>query len=111
LALSTLGARACWLLPADAWRFSVCGGTDLGNLHATGFELANSRPQDARYAQVSGGFQVALTRSRLVPEAGVEVSGALLRPRFGVSTDGEAHEVFKPAAWNFSVFLGFAFEL
>jgi len=111
LALATLGARACWLLPVNAWRFSACGGADLGNERATGVALENSRSRDALYAQASGSLEVASTRSRLVPEGGVEVSGALLRPRFGISRDGSDYEVFKPASWSFSALFGFAFEL
>jgi len=109
--LSTLGARACWLLPASAWRFSACGGADLGSERGTGVGVQNPRSRDALYSQLSGGFQVAYARSQLVPEAGLEVSGALLRPGFGISQDGFEIEVFRPASWAFSAFLGFSFEL
>ncbi|MEO7034995.1 MAG: hypothetical protein ABI548_13885 [Polyangiaceae bacterium] len=111
LGLATLGARACWLLPASAWRFSVCGGGDLGSERGRGVGVENSRSRDSAYAQFSGGFQVAYTRSRLVPEGGLEVSGALLRPRFGVRRDGIDDQVFRPEAWGFGAFIGFAFEL
>jgi hypothetical protein len=111
IGLATLGARACWLLPASAWRFSVCGGGDLGSQRGRGVGVDNSRPRDSAYSQLSGGFQVAYARSRLVPEGGLEVSGAVLRPRFGVRRDGLDDEVFRPAAWGFSAFFGFAFEL
>ena len=111
LELVTLGARACWSLPTQAWRVSACAGNDWGNLRGTGQGLENSRSRDALYAQLSGGVQVAYTRSRLVPEGGFEVSGALLRPPFGFLQDGQQEPLFRPAAWGFGVFLGVAFEL
>src|SRR6478735_2060292 len=108
--LATLGTRGCWLLPANLWRVSACGGADFGSYRARGIGVENSRQSNAFFGQLSGGVQVAYTRWALLPEGGLEVSGALVRPRFGVQRDGQPSEVFQPAAWAFTAFFGLAFE-
>ena len=111
LSLVTLGARGCGRVPAGSWLLSACAGGDLGDLRATGLGVENSRTPHELFADVAGDARVAYVRSRLAPEGGFEVSGALTRPRFGVSENGQSTETFRPAAWGFSVFLGLAFEL
>ena len=108
--LVTLGGRGCWLLPANAWRLSVCGGPDFGSYRGQGIGVENSRPTSAFVAQLSGGLQIAYTRWPLVPEGGLEVSGVVARPRFGVQRDGRPSDVFQPTSWAFAAFFGFAFE-
>ena len=109
LRLNTLGARACWQPLAGAWQLAACAAGDLGDMSARGSAngLKDPRTPHALYADLAGGVQLAYTRSRLSPEGGFEVSGALARPPFGVSEDGRGEEVFRPEAWGFSAFFGF----
>jgi hypothetical protein len=53
---------------------------------------------------------VTYSRWPVAPFAGLEVAGALDRPRFGVRRSGRDVEAFRPAAWSFGAFLGLAFE-
>jgi hypothetical protein len=109
--LETLGARGCWVTASGSWAVAACGGGDVGDQSVAGQGLENPRTQHAIYADLAGGLQLAYTRWPLRPEGGFEVAGALARPRFGVLQDGSGVQVYKPAAWGFSAFLGFAFEL
>ena len=114
LALNTLGARACWQVLAGAWQAAACAGGDLGDMSASGRGLGLQKPRTphALYGDLVGGLELAYTGSRLMPEGGVEVSGALSRPHFGIGQNGQPDPAFfEPEAWGFSVFLGFAFEL
>jgi hypothetical protein len=111
LELATLGARACWLPLRGAWQLAACVGGDIGQLRGDGLGVESPRTRAARYSAVSAGFEVAYARSRLAPEGGLELSGALERPPFGVRDDGRDSQVFRPAAWGFNVFFGLAFEL
>jgi hypothetical protein len=111
LGLATLGARACWLPLRGTWQFSACAGGDIGDLRGDGLGVENPRTRHARYSDVSGDLQVAYLRSPLAPEGGLELTGALDRPAFGVVENGRGSEVFRPAAWGFSAFFGLAFEL
>jgi len=111
LRLATLGARGCWLPPLGAWQLAACAGADLGSMSGIGQGVENPRQRDALYADVVGGVQLARTQWRLSPEFGLEISGALARPRFGLVEDGRPLEEFRPAAWGLCVFAGLAFEL
>ncbi len=111
LGLATLGLRGCWLPRAGYWSFAACLGGDLGDLRATGLGVENPREPHALYAAAVGALRVSYARYRIEPEAGFELSGALARPRFGVTADGQGRETFRPEAWGFSVFCGLAFEL
>jgi len=113
LALNTLGARACWQALSGAWQAAACAGGDLGDMSASGSGLGLQKPRTphALYSDLAGGLELAYTGSRLMPEGGFEVSGALSRPGFGIGQDGQPVQAFRPNAWGFSVFLGFAFEL
>jgi hypothetical protein len=115
LALNTLGARACFQPLTGAWQVAACAGGDLGDMSASGSGggLQNLKAPHALYGDLAGGLELAYTGSRLSPEGGFEVSGALSRPLFGIRQDDTPDSVsaFRPAAWGFSVFLGLAFEL
>jgi hypothetical protein len=111
LRLSTLGTRGCWLPLAGEWRFSGCVGGDVGDLRGEGINVENERTRHARYSDLAAGFAIAYTHYRLAPEAGLDFAWALERPRFGVKQNGRAEEVFRPGAWGFAAFFGFAFEL
>jgi hypothetical protein len=113
LGLNTLGARACWQPLIGAWQVAACAGGDLGDMSARGSAngLRDPRTPHALYADLAGGFQLAYARSRLAPEGGFEVSGALSRPLFGIGENGRGDEVFRPETWGFSAFFGLAFEL
>jgi hypothetical protein len=112
LSMASLGVRACWLPGiSKPWRLAACAGADLGQERATGAGVENEHTATARYTDVAGSVQVAYARSRLMPEGGFEVSGALERPRFGIVENGSAVQIFQPAGWAFVAFLGLAFEL
>jgi hypothetical protein len=111
LALGTLGARACWLPLPGAWQVAACAGGNVGDLSGSGVGVQNPHQRHAFYADLAGSLGLSYTRSRLAPEGGFELSGALLRPPFGVVEDGRPVETFRPAAWGLSMFFGLAFEL
>ena len=111
LGLATLGARACWLPLRGAWQIAACAGGDLGDLRGEGNGVENKSTRHALYPDVAAGFQVAYARSRLTPEAGFELSGAIERPDFGVHRNGQDDKVFQPELWAVSAFFGLAFEL
>jgi hypothetical protein len=112
LQLATLGARVCWQpQPVEGWRVAACAGADVGALHGDGVGLENQRSRDARYTDLASGLQVAYARGYLLPEAGVEVLGALERPSFGIVQNGLGSTEFRPAAWGFVVSLGLSLEL
>ena len=111
VALSTLGVRGCFQPLAGVWSFSACLGGDVGDLRASGRGVENPRTAQTLYAAAAGAVRVSYARYRLEPEGGFELSGALARPRFGVTENGQSTETFRPGAWGFNVFGGFAFEL
>jgi hypothetical protein len=111
LGLATVGARACWLPTSGAWQVAACAGGNLGDMNGTGLGLENPQRHHALYADVAGSLGLSYTRWRLLPEGGFELSGALARPPFGIVEDGNPVEVYRPAAWGLTAFLGCAFEL
>jgi hypothetical protein len=111
LRLTTLGGRGCWLPRLGAWQLAACAGADLGPMSAEGQGLQNPRPRDGLYAAVVGGVGLTHSQWRISPELGLEISGALARPPFGVVENGNGTEKFRPAGWGFSAFAGLAFEL
>jgi hypothetical protein len=113
LALNMLGARACFQPLSGAWQVAACAGGDLGDMSASGSGpgLQKPRTPHALFGDLAGGLELAYTGTRLAPEGGFEVSGALSRPPFGIGQDGNQVSAFMPSAWGFSVFLGLAFEL
>ncbi len=111
LRLATLGVRGCGLLASGAWQFAACGGADLGQESGEGSGLDRDRTSHALYAQLAGNAQLAYRRSGLIPEAGLELSGAVARPGFGVQQNGQLTDAtFRPAALGLSLFFGLAFE-
>ncbi len=111
LGLATLGVRACWLPLRGEWQLAACAGGAVGQLRGDGLGVENPRERTARYSEISMGLEIARVRSQLAPEAGLQLSGALERPPFGVLENGRDDQVFRPAAWGFNLFFGFAFEL
>jgi hypothetical protein len=111
LGLATLGARGCLLPLRGPWQLAACGGADLGDLRGDGIGVINEHTRHARYSDVAADVQVGYVRSGLALEAGLEFSGGLERPAFGISEDGRGTSVFRPRAWSLNVFFGVAFEL
>ena len=113
LELVTWGGRGCWQTDARAWQFAVCGGGDLGVEHGqgvgTGFDPGRSK--NAAYGQLAGGVRAGFVRSRLMPEAGVELSSAFLASPFGVHENGSERVVVRAPTWAVTALFGLAFEL
>jgi hypothetical protein len=110
LSLVTVGLRLCGLPLAGDWTFAACATADLGDLFGYGEGVQNSRTRHDRYSALGAAVNVTYSRWAVAPFAGLEVAGALDRPKFGVQRSGRDVEAFRPAAWSFAAFLGLAFE-
>jgi hypothetical protein len=110
LSLATLGARACGVPGSGAWAVLACVGGDFGSLSGTGQGVGNARTRSELFAAAAASASVAYTHSELSPLVGLEFSGALNRPRFGVLQGGIEHQAFRPSQWmllgSFGVALG-----
>jgi hypothetical protein len=80
-------------------------------MRGVGIDVENGRTRHARYSEAAVGAQLAYARSRLLPEAGLELAKTLERPRFGISDNGQDDPAFRPEAWVVSAFVGVALEL
>jgi hypothetical protein len=111
LSLATLGPRVCGLPGTGAWTVLACVGADVGSLSGTGQGVSNARTRSKLFAAAAASASVAYTRSELAPLVGVELSGALTRPRFGVLAGGIEHDAYRPSQWMLFGSLGVALGL
>jgi len=111
LSLVTAGLRLCGVPAFGDWALPLCARADLGNMQGAGQDVNNARTRDALFAAVGGSIALSYTRHRLVPLAGLDLTWAASRPRFGVLRAGQEVQAFRPDAWGLGGFVGLAYRL
>ncbi len=111
LDLATLGVRGCFLPLDGTWRLAACVGVDAGSEWASGVGFDLNQSTHARYSDAAARIEVGYVQSQLTAEGGLELTGALDRPRFGYDQGETREQTFRPSGWGFVAFFGLGFEL
>lgn len=110
LSLATLGLHAC-TGPRGDWSILGCLGANLGDMSGSGQGLNHAHTRHALFGALEAGVLTAYSRVQPAPFAGLGLSLATFRPRFGASLAGVETETFKPSPVAVVGYLGMSYGL
>lgn len=111
LSLATVGLHGCTTGRPKDWSLLACLGVNVGDMSGSGQGLNHARTRHALSGAAEVGLLAAYSRVKPAPFAGLGLSLALLRPRFGASLAGVETETFKVSQAAVIGYLGMSYGL
>lgn len=111
LSLATLGVQACTAPRQSDWSILGCVGVNLGDMSGSGQGLNHAHTRHALFGTMEASVLTAYSRVQPAPFAGLGLSMAMFRPRFGASLAGVETETYKPSQVAVLGYLGMSYGL
>jgi hypothetical protein len=111
LSVATLGIQACTGPRRSAWSILACLGVNLGDMSGSGQGLNHAHTRHALFGALEAGVLTAYSRVQPAPFAGLGLSLATFRPRFGASLAGVETETYQPSQVAVLGYLGMSYGL
>lgn len=111
LSLATFGIRACAAPWRARWSLHGCVGAELGDMAGSGQGVDNARTKHAPFSAFEASVLASLRGLDSAPFAGLGLSLATSRPRFGVLRAGRPDETFQPSTLGLMAYLGLSYGL